>query len=185
MNRPTVTIALVLSWLGACACAVNPSHAADPETAPGPNSPGAAAPAEAALATDGSSTRAEEARQRRTSYDQPFLDANGNGVEDTIDIITGSSLDEDGNGIPDDAEARMEAQVADQRRAEPRTAPARARAKEPFLDHNMNGVDDMLDILYGTSLDENQNGIPDDGEFTGPVPAHLQGKDTASPRGDR
>ncbi|MEL6904550.1 MAG: hypothetical protein AAFU73_03935 [Planctomycetota bacterium] len=35
----------------------------------------------------------------------PFQDLNLNGIDDAVDIATGTSLDEDGNGLPDDGEA--------------------------------------------------------------------------------
>lgn len=37
-------------------------------------------------------------------------------------------------------------------------------------DFNKNGIDDLLDIRNKTSIDQNQNGIPDDGEVTTPEP---------------
>ncbi|MEM1453411.1 MAG: hypothetical protein AAF957_24945 [Planctomycetota bacterium] len=39
-----------------------------------------------------------------TSSEVPVRDFNGNGVEDLVDILTGTSKDEDGNGIPDEVE---------------------------------------------------------------------------------
>ena len=49
---------------------------------------------------------AEEApvRKRGTS-NEPMHDANGNGIEDAIDITDGTSDDLEGNGIPDDGES--------------------------------------------------------------------------------
>lgn len=38
---------------------------------------------------------------------------------------------------------------------------------EPFLDCNMNGVEDVVDILGGTSIDCDGNGIPDECELPG------------------
>ncbi len=39
-----------------------------------------------------------------------------------------------------------------------------SRTSEPISDFNRNGIDDMIDIADGYSLDEDMNGIPDEAE---------------------
>jgi hypothetical protein len=39
-------------------------------------------------------------------------------------------------------------------------------------DFNKNGIDDLIDLRTKTSVDKNNNGIPDDGETIAPTPAH-------------
>lgn len=52
-------------------------------------------------------TAPEPAPERETAPPVPaIMDANGNGVDDSLDIMNGTSLDEDSNGIPDEAEDR-------------------------------------------------------------------------------
>jgi hypothetical protein len=63
------------------------------------------------------------------------FDCNRNGVEDSLDISSGTSPDANADGIPDDCQ-----------------------------DCNGNGVLDPLDISSGTSLDRNRNARPDECE---------------------
>ena len=42
-------------------------------------------------------------------------------------------------------------------------------------DFNKNGIDDLVDIRKKTSVDENNNGIPDDGEKANPTPNSGKG----------
>jgi len=65
-------------------------------------------------------------------------DLNGNGIEDTDEIIAGTLSDCDSNGYPD---------FADQ-------------------DFNKNGTPDSCDIALGTSLDTDLDGVPDEVEVS-------------------
>ncbi|MFH0981412.1 MAG: hypothetical protein V2A79_07730 [Planctomycetota bacterium] len=67
-----------------------------------------------------------------------FLDCNGNGIPDSVDISGGTSLDCNGNSTPDECEAQTDCQP--------------------------NGVLDICDIAGSTSLDCQPNGIPDECE---------------------
>ena len=72
-------------------------------------------------------------------------DANGNGVDDWVDIAVGTSLDENANAVPDEVEAHF--------------------SVPPFVqDGNGNGIEDCVDIVTGYSQDANQNSIPDEVE---------------------
>jgi len=64
------------------------------------------------------------------------MDCNSNGVVDSCDIASGTSLDLDGNGFPDECKP----------------------------DCNQNGIPDPLDIAFGSSLDCDGNGVPDECE---------------------
>jgi len=65
--------------------------------------------------------------------------------------------------VPAQPQVQQESQPA----AEQMQSPSRGN---PIADVNGNGVDDMIDISDGTSLDEDLNGIPDEveGKFLGP-----------------
>ena len=45
-----------------------------------------------------------EACAASTSHSAPIFDCNGNGIEDSIDIAIGSSVDADQNGVPDECQ---------------------------------------------------------------------------------
>jgi hypothetical protein len=62
-------------------------------------------------------------------------DCNANGISDTTDITSGTSLDNNNDGIPDECQGP---------------------------DCNGNLIPDFSDIASGTSLDANQDGIPDE-----------------------
>jgi len=75
-----------------------------------------------------------------------FVDCNGNGVWDSLDVQDGTSQDCNDNGVPDECIELEE-------------------------DCNDNSVPDECDIADGTSLDCNGNGVPDDCE----CPADVNG----------
>lgn len=54
--------------------------------------------------------------------------------------------------------------AADQPGASPEVTAMARRDSEPMHDWNDNGIDDTIDIVTGTSEDENLNGIPDEAE---------------------
>ncbi|MCX7719485.1 MAG: hypothetical protein N2111_13930, partial [Candidatus Sumerlaeaceae bacterium] len=82
-------------------------------------------------------------------------DCNANGVADSIDISTGTSVDCQPNGIPDECETDCNLNgVPDDCDITTGGLP----------DCNGNGVPDSCDITSGTSLDCQGNGIPDECE---------------------
>ncbi len=74
-----------------------------------------------------------------------FTDCNGNGIDDAIDISSGTSQDCDGNGVPDECQADCDSDGT------PDTCE---------VDCNANGIPDDCE----TFTDCNGNGIPDDCE---------------------
>ena len=70
-------------------------------------------------------------------------DCNGNGILDSCDIASGTSIDCNGTGIPDQCEP------------------------DTTLDCNNNGQGDSCDIQTGASMDCNDDGIPDDCQLIG------------------
>ena len=52
-------------------------------------------------------TSSEEAPEEVRTRGDVMRDANGNGVEDAVDIANGTSLDENQNGIPDEVEDEL------------------------------------------------------------------------------
>ncbi|MCP3914204.1 MAG: hypothetical protein GY711_01475 [bacterium] len=83
-------------------------------------------------------------------------DANGNGVDDWVDIAVGTSLDENANAIPDE----VEAEFTSVRPAESGTTDG----NRGISDCNGNGIEDWVDIQTGFSEDVNGNAIPDEVE---------------------
>ncbi len=90
-----------------------------------------------------------------------FMDCNGNGISDALDICSGFSQDCNGNGIPDECEPDCNGNgLVDE--CEIRV--------NPFLDTNLNGILDSCEIALDPSLDQNGNGLLDSYEaFAGRV----------------
>ena len=84
-------------------------------------------------------------------------DCNANGVLDVCDIAGGASLDCNGDGVPDDCQLEGNDCDGD-------GVPDDCQLEGG--DCNANGVLDRCDIAGGSSLDENQNGVPDECEET-------------------
>ncbi|MFQ5499637.1 MAG: hypothetical protein ACE5FH_08185 [Candidatus Zixiibacteriota bacterium] len=76
-------------------------------------------------------------------------DCNGNGIDDLIDIVNGTSADCDDNGIPDEC--------------------------EQFQDCNSNGIPDACEIADGTVPDCNGNNVPDQCDIDDGTSADLDG----------
>ncbi len=94
--KPQRFLLSVLFLAGVIGCQLPPDegpHAQTRSSAPAPEAPEAAAAPETA-----SVPRADR------TVDSSFQDANGNGIDDALDISDMNSLDENLNGIPDDAE---------------------------------------------------------------------------------
>lgn len=84
-----------------------------------------------------------------------FVDCNGNGIFDPIDLQDGTSLDCNGNGVPDGCDlVELVSQDCN----------ANGIPDECDQDCNGNGLDDGCDIADGTSLDADGNGVPDECE---------------------
>jgi subtilisin-like proprotein convertase family protein/cytochrome c553 len=77
--------------------------------------------------------------------DVNFPDCNSNGIDDALDISSGSSQDCNTNGIPDECDIDS----------------------GTSLDCNLNSIPDECDIASGFSQDCNENGYPDECEFVG------------------
>ena len=82
-----------------------------------------------------------------------FVDCNGNGVFDLLDLLNDTSPDCNGNGVPDECDITDGASP---------DCNANGVPDECDTDCNDNGVPDDCDIASGTSLDCNANGIPDE-----------------------
>jgi hypothetical protein len=79
----------------------------------------------------------EHMQYAHETYPADFVhDCNGNGIDDNIDISSGTSSDVNSNEIPDECE-----------------------------DCNQNGTLDSLDIQLGSSQDVDGNGVPDECEY--------------------
>lgn len=50
----------------------------------------------------------------------------------------------------------------------PVAVPCPAEAPTPLADCNENGIEDAVDIAFGTSSDADENGVPDECERTAP-----------------
>ncbi len=79
---------------------------------------------------------------RITDLDCSFSDCNGNGMDDTIDLSSGTSVDCNVNGIPDECDI----------------------AGGQSADCDLNGVPDICDIALG-AVDCDGNGVPDSCEI--------------------
>ncbi len=82
-----------------------------------------------------------------------FVDCNGNGVFDLLDLLNDTSPDCNGNGVPDECDITDGASP---------DCNANGVPDECDPDCNDNGVADECDIAGGTSLDCNANGVPDE-----------------------
>ncbi len=82
-----------------------------------------------------------------------FTDCNGNGVDDAVDISSGTSLDCNGNGVPDECDLSS---------GTSQDVNANGIPDDCETDCNGNGVPDDFDLSSGTSLDCNANGVPDE-----------------------
>ena len=78
-----------------------------------------------------------------------LCDCNANGVADSVDISTGTSMDCNTNGLPDECEI----------------------AQGALNDCNLNGVPDICDLADNLSTDCNGNNIPDECEINQNSPA--------------
>ena len=106
-----------------------------------------------------------------------FPDCNGNGIDDAIDIFTGTSSDCDSNGVPDECQPDCDddglpdvCETDCNANGTPDDCESFADCNsngipdECETDCNENGVPDDCDIASGTSLDLNGNSIPDECE---------------------
>ena len=94
-------------------------------------------------------------------------DCNQNGVDDSVDIADGVSLDDNGNGIPDECEdCNGNGQLDDEDIADGVSSDVNANGvpDECEPDCNMNGVPDEMDIRTGLSIDAFGDGVPDECE---------------------
>jgi sugar lactone lactonase YvrE len=92
-------------------------------------------------------------------------DCNGNGVDDAIDIGSGSSADVDLNGVPDECEdcnGNGALDGADISGGASRDANGNGVPDECEPDCNGNSIPDDLDILLGKSQDLHGDGVPDE-----------------------
>ncbi len=92
----------------------------------------------------------------------PITDCNGNGIDDALDISSGTSQDCNGNGIPDECDIASGTEQDCNGNGIPDSCDLSSGTS---LDCNNNGVPDECDIASGTSQDCNGNGIPDVCDF--------------------
>ncbi len=95
------------------------------------------------------------------------LDCNDNGIEDTQDLLAGTSQDCQFNGIPDDCE------IADGTSEDCDADGVPDECMPAPTDCNLNGVPDVCDILSGASTDCQPNGVPDECETERPAEARV------------
>jgi hypothetical protein len=87
-----------------------------------------------------------------TTFLKPGIDCNKNGIDDSLDLSSGTSQDCNGNGIPDECEPGCNGKMPD----------ACAIASGASKDCNGNGIPDECDVASGKSNDCNMNGVPDE-----------------------
>ena len=107
---------------------------------------------------------ASEADNKIAWYEELFLDCNGNGVADNLDITNGTSPDCNGNGVPDQCDIASGSSVDCNANGTPDGCEIAAGAA---LDCNANGIPDDCDISNGSESDVNGNGVPDSCEPIG------------------
>jgi hypothetical protein len=106
-------------------------------------------------------------REHVTQASCLVADCNGNGQDDTLDILSGTSSDLNLNGVPDDCEdcnANTVFDDVDIASGDSLDLDANGVPDECQPDCNGNGQPDTLDIAEGSSTDLWGNGIPDECE---------------------
>jgi len=96
-----------------------------------------------------------------------WIDCDGNGVDDALDIMMGTHDDLNGDGIPDICQDCTGSGILDPIEIAMGLVADLDGNGIPDIcepDCNGNGIPDALDIAVGTSLDLNGNGIPDECE---------------------
>ncbi len=86
------------------------------------------------------------------AYEYAFVDCNGNGVSDHVDIAQGTATDCNLNGVPDSCDL----QSGDSRDVDANGIP------DDCQDCNFNLIFDPIDIKQGWSLDCDANSVPDE-----------------------
>lgn len=127
---------------------------------------------------DGNPTNGTENCEPDGSCSVTYIaDCNDNGVEDSHDISTGSSIDCNNNGVPDECECDCNGNgrddACDIAQGSSDDFDANGQPDECQSDCNANGLPDAYDIAQGNALDENDNQVPDSCESTLLVPAQF------------
>jgi hypothetical protein len=103
-----------------------------------------------------------------------FVDCNGNGIDDAVDIANGTSLDCDGNGVPDECQPDCNSDGTPDVCEVDCNADGIPDDCQSLGDCNSNGIPDVCEGLPDCDgdglpdvceIDANGNGIPDDCEF--------------------